>query len=65
MQITSPDHVWYGSDFPYAPLASSIALGDLLTKLTAEDEFKGFKKAYTENADALFGGIAKHIVKQT
>lgn len=62
LQVTTPDHVLFGSDFPYAPLPVGMQQVNHWDKLLKEEEFQSLKFANWENAEKLFGGLEPWII---
>lgn len=56
MQITTPDHVLYGSDFPYTPTPEIIGTQKKLKeKLDSEERYAGFsEQIFQSNFEKLF-----------
>lgn len=57
LQLTTPDKILYGSDFPYARLAEGERQTKRLDENLQRDEFKSLAALNSENADKLFGGV--------
>ncbi|BEI85805.1 hypothetical protein CcaverHIS002_0600920 [Cutaneotrichosporon cavernicola] len=62
LQITTPDKILYGSDFPYAPLNSGLRQTTRLDKLL-KGEFRSLGAVNSENAERLFGGIDRVVAR--
>lgn len=56
MQLTDPDHILYGSDYPYAALSSGMRHTTRLDTLLGGD-FANLGAVNSENAEKLFGGV--------
>ncbi|KLT46322.1 amidohydrolase family protein [Cutaneotrichosporon oleaginosum] len=62
LQVTTPDKILYGSDFPYAALNSSMRHTTRLDTLLA-GEFRNLSAVNSENAEKLFGGVDKVVAR--
>lgn len=56
LQLTSPDKILFGSDYPYAALPVGVRLTKRLDRLLG-GEFGRLKGLNAENAERLFGGV--------
>ncbi|BGP13464.1 hypothetical protein JCM10213_001788 [Rhodosporidiobolus nylandii] len=63
LELTKPDKILYGSDFPYAPLPWGQAMTDRWDELLATDEFADLRKGNRKNAQQLFGALENWVVR--
>lgn len=63
LEITTPDHVLYGSDFPYAPLFVGVSMTKRWDELLQRDEFKALRSANAQSGEGLFGDLERFTYK--
>lgn len=62
LQLTTPDKILYGSDFPYAPLPVAVHGTKRLDGLL-RGEFSSLAALNSENAERLFGGVDAAVAR--
>lgn len=63
LQITTPDKILYGSDFPYAMLSEGQRQTARLDENLKKGEFKKLSCLNDKNAETLFGGVDSMLTK--